>query len=73
MEPVGNYADSYTLVCLILGMLGAGVIRWLGEKTGLEKRWRRSVPEIVFLSAVMVLSLMSLASNTYNPFIYFRF
>ena len=70
---ISAFADAYTVFCLILGALGAGIVQAVGEKTGLAARWRRSVPEIVFLSLVLLLSIMSLASNTYNPFIYFRF
>ena len=68
-----DFVDGYTLASLILGLLGAGALHRLGEKTGLARRWRGSVPEIIFCALILILSLMSLASNTYNPFIYFRF
>lgn len=58
---------------IILGILGSGIIRWIGNKAELADRWRYSVPEIVYCSAVFFLSILSLASSTYNPFIYFRF
>ena len=62
-------------MCAVLGM---GILREMlqrvriGEKNALEV-WEFSWGEIIFLTAVMVLSIMSLASSTYNPFIYFRF
>lgn len=33
----------------------------------------RHTPRLVFLSALLLLSIMKIASSTYNPFIYFRF
>ncbi len=73
VHPLSAFADPYTLAMIALGVLGAGFLKAMGERTGLEKCWRDSVPEIVFCAAVLLLSIMSLASNTYNPFIYFRF
>jgi len=31
------------------------------------------IPKLVFLSALLLLSILKIASSTYNPFIYFRF
>ena len=81
--PVNGYAvreflDNHTLCVMVLSVLGMGILQALlrrirvGDKNALEA-WEFSWGEIIFLTAVMVLSIMSLASSTYNPFIYFRF
>ena len=36
-------------------------------------RWKYSVPEAVYCAAVLGLSILAVASSTYNPFIYFKF
>ena len=39
----------------------------------LAKKWKYSAVEIAFCTVLLVLCISSLAANTYNPFIYFRF
>lgn len=67
-----EYVDFHAIFILICAVIGMGLIQKLG-KTGLARKWKYSVPEIIFCAFLMILSLASLASNTYNPFIYFRF
>lgn len=67
-----EYVNIHAIFILICAVVGMGLIQKLW-KTGLARKWKYSVPEIVFCAVLMVLSLASLASNTYNPFIYFRF
>ena len=75
---VREFLDNHTLFILVCAVLGMGILREMlqrvriGEKSALEV-WEFSWGEIIFLTAVMILSIMSLASSTYNPFIYFRF
>ena len=45
----------------------------LGRLKNIAARWKNSIPEAVYLAAVMFYSILLLANNTYNPFIYFRF
>ena len=73
-------ADLSTLVSnrawlmLLAGIIGCGIMQWnLGERLYLKKRWKNSVPEFVFCILIFAASLVTLASGTYNPFIYFRF
>lgn len=68
-----EFVTPQMIIVVIAGILGSGIIRWIGTKTGLEGKWKYSVVEIIYCSAAFFLSLLSLASNTYNPFIYFRF
>ena len=75
---VREFLDNHTLFVLVCAVLGMGILQEIlrririGEKNALEA-WEFSWGEIIFLGVVMVLSIMSLASSTYNPFIYFRF
>ena len=65
---------SVKMILLIFaGIIGAGIIRHIFKKTGLKKKLQYSVIEIVYCSILFILCIMSLASSTYNPFIYFRF
>lgn len=58
----------------VLGVLGCGLIQNLALKNGrCTKLWKNSAPEALFCAAVLVLSFIMLAGDTYNPFIYFRF
>lgn len=67
-----EYVNLHTVFIFICAVVGMGLIQKLG-KTSLARKWKYSVPEIVFCAFLIILSLASLASNTYNPFIYFRF
>ena len=58
---------------IVLGILGSGIVKWIGEKTKLDEKWRYSYLEIIFCALMFLLSICSLAGDTYNPFIYFRF
>ncbi|MBQ6441358.1 MAG: MBOAT family protein [Lachnospiraceae bacterium] len=59
---------------LLAGIIGCGILQWnLGERLGWKKRWKHSVPEFIFCILIFAASLVTLASGTYNPFIYFRF
>ena len=70
--PLGRFIDSKTVVVLILAAAGCGIFQAI-VPAKLRKAWKSSVPEALFLVAVLVLCLASVASNTYNPFIYFQF
>lgn len=55
-------------IVLAVAFIFSGIIQILFKKT--EKR---SLAEPIIISGLMVLCIMTLVSNTYNPFIYFRF
>ena len=65
---------SVKMILLIFaGIISAGIIRHIFKITGLKKKMQYSVIEIAYCSILFILCIMSLASSTYNPFIYFRF
>jgi alginate O-acetyltransferase complex protein AlgI len=45
----------------------------LSENRALKIAVLRHTPRLVFLSGLLLLSILKIASSTYNPFIYFRF
>ena len=62
-------------MCLLLpvALLGMGPIQTLADKCGLNARWKFSWPEVLLCVLLLGLCLATLASSTYNPFIYFKF
>ena len=67
---------NHTLFAMILGALGMGLTQsFLGKISGgrIAKWFKGSFAEFIFLTAVLLYSIMQLANNAYNPFIYFRF
>ncbi len=73
--PLMMLAGKYTWIAAILGIIGFGPVQMLGKvKNGrLSDLWKGSVAEWIFLAIVLLYSIILMASNTYNPFIYFRF
>ncbi len=67
-----NYMDNKTVFVFVCAVLGMGVIRSIVPE-GVKKRWSGSVIEAVYCVAILILCLASVASDTYNPFIYFQF
>lgn len=57
----------------LAGIIGIGVLQTMLEKIGIFEKWRHSFGEIIFCVWVLVLCIIILAADTYNPFIYFRF
>jgi len=70
---VWEFVNFHTLFVLGCGIAGMGIVQKAGAGRGLAARWRFSVPELVYCTLLLFLCISSLASNTYNPFIYFRF
>jgi len=70
---VGEFFTHKTALALIAAILGAGIIKSFSENTGLFKNWKNSLCEKLWCAAVLAISIIQLVSNTYNPFIYFRF
>jgi alginate O-acetyltransferase complex protein AlgI len=59
------------VVFMILGIAGMGIIQKPLKRVALTE-WVKSC-EYLYCMALLLLSMASLAGNTYNPFIYFRF
>ncbi len=71
---VSTLISNRAILMLLAAIVGCGILQWnLGERLGLKKRWKNSVPEFLFCIFIFAASLVTLASGTYNPFIYFRF
>lgn len=52
----------------VVAILGAGCV-----PKKIAKKWKNSIPEAIYCVVLLILCLASIASNTYNPFIYFQF
>ncbi len=66
--------SSRVYLAAVLAVLGCGVIQaFFRRHNRLEQMWKNSLCEMVFCIGILLLSFISLVSNTYNPFIYFRF
>lgn len=62
-----------TIAVILAGILGCGLLQWALKKTKLLEKGKNSYLEISFCGIMFILCIAMLASNTYNPFIYFRF
>lgn len=70
--PTWEYLNDklvFTGVCAILGL---GILKKMIPHSITEK-WENSTPEAIYCIFLLILCLASIASNTYNPFIYFQF
>ena len=67
-----NYLDLKTMVAFIFAIIGAGILHKFVPNT-IKKVWKNSVVEAIFCICVLILCIASVASDTYNPFIYFQF
>ena len=65
--------ESRTILIIIIAILGCGLLQAIIKKVRVEERLKNSCLDIMYCTAVFVLCIAMLASNTYNPFIYFRF
>ena len=69
---IWEYADIKTIACFLGAVLGAGVMKKICP-VQMRDKWKNSIGESVFCVLVLILSLAAIASDTYNPFIYFQF
>lgn len=74
-SPVHLYeiVDWQVVIVLILAVLGMGIVQKYTERKEFLRRYRYSILEMLVLIFIMGYSILTLAANTYNPFIYFRF
>lgn len=62
------------LIIIILATLFAGITKTIKEKTKLKKLHKiYTIIEPMIVLIILLISILVLVSNTYNPFIYFRF
>lgn len=69
---VGNFMNTTTVVVLVMSIIGAGIVQF-ATPVKIRDKWKGSVAEWLYLLVVMILSMALIASDTYNPFIYFNF
>ena len=61
-----------TIVIGIMAFVGSGLLQQLCP-VKIKEKWSNSFIEAAFLGVILLLCMASIASGTYNPFIYFRF
>lgn len=67
-----NYMDNKTIFIFVCAVLGMGLIKaFVPEKV--KETWENSAIEAIYCICILLLCLASVASDTYNPFIYFQF
>ncbi len=65
---------TYSGFILIIAIIGSGILQSVASRfPAVQKWWKHSYVELLFLCLVFGYSIIRLASGTYNPFIYFRF
>jgi alginate O-acetyltransferase complex protein AlgI len=67
-----QYADLKTLFIGICAILGMGVIQKC-VSVPIGSKWKDSVSEALYCVVLLFLSIATIVSDTYNPFIYFQF
>lgn len=70
---IWEVVDAHTFFILICAVIGMGGLQYLARKKNKLETWRFSIFEVIYCLGIFVFSIAALASNTYNPFIYFRF
>jgi alginate O-acetyltransferase complex protein AlgI len=76
LYPLGTQVSILGMLAVAFGIVGCGPIQQIFSAGPLKKigaGWKNSVWEALWLTVILVYSLLLLANNTYNPFIYFRF
>lgn len=68
---VWEYLDYRTLFFFGCAIIGIGLLKGIPEK--IRNKWNNSVIEALYCIGILFLSISSIASDTYNPFIYFQF
>ncbi len=64
------------VVTIVLAIIGCGLFQTVFSKGKLAvaaQKWKYSLPEAIFCTLIFLYSILLLASNTYNAFIYFKF
>lgn len=68
---IWSYLDNKIIFISICAVIGMGIMRLLPR--AVFEKWRDSAAEAMYCVALLILCLAALASDTYNPFIYFQF
>ena len=73
--PIRMYADGRLFFWMAVGILLCGPVQHLvpSLKKRLYRQEKTDAWDVVIMAGIIFYSTMLLVSNTYNPFIYFRF
>ena len=72
VKNVGWYLSSISWCVLAAAIMGCGVIQSV-VPIDYKEKWKNSILEAVYCVVILIISLALVASDTYNPFIYFNF
>lgn len=72
LVPTWKYLDNKTIFTFMCAFLGMGVLK-ATVPNRIQDRWNCSIVEAIYCICLLLLSLAAIASDTYNPFIYFQF
>lgn len=67
-----NYIDYKTIFVGLCAILGMGLLQIVVPKK-IKEKWSGSCLEAIYCCLLLIICLASIASDTYNPFIYFQF
>lgn len=67
-----NYMDNKIIFIGVCAFVGGGMLKCF-VPASILKKWNDSIIEAIYCVGLLVLCLASIASGTYNPFIYFQF
>ena len=71
---LGEMMSRRCMIIAVLGILGAGILQLIPAKVpAIKKLVSNPVVRYIWCAFIFGTCIMLLASNTYNPFIYFRF
>ena len=73
---LGTLVGVEAVLAIVIGILGCGILQviFAGKKTvAIARKWKGSIAEFAWCAVILFVSILMLANNTYNPFIYFRF
>lgn len=70
---IDQILDRKVIFVAVMGIIGCGLIQAVLRKTKILEKVKNSYLEMAYCGAIFFLCIAMLASNTYNPFIYFRF
>ena len=70
---VWEFCSLHTWIIFACAIIGIGPLQTIMGRTNTGQKWSGSWMEILVCTMILMLCITSLASGTYNPFIYFRF
>lgn len=72
---IGQFVNNKAIFCLILAVLLCGIVQSVFKKMMevLYNEERVYVLESIYQFGILFVSMMLLVTNTYNPFVYFKF